>query len=300
MSHLLTNHSTTAAAVDRRPAAIVPQPLVSIIVRTHHGRRGFLEECLHSLAVQTYAELEIVVVEDGGGESRSLAEAFVAASGRRLNYISIPRQGRSRAGNVGLAVACGDLLGFLDDDDQFLPNHVDLLARALVDQLHAAAAYSLAYEVPTRVLSRQPLAYAEAGRYVVHRRPFDPADLLARNWLPIQAVLFRRELFERLGGFSESLEMLEDWDLWIRYLVPECVAHVPQVTSLHRVPGNADEALGRYRQMQAYRPQFRARHAGRLAAPPSWLERLGQQAISNPTLFRLYWSLRRRYYSLRA
>jgi len=298
MSRLLPTHSMTAAAADRPRAAIVRQPLASIIVRTHHGRRGFLEECLHSLASQTYAELEIVVVEDGGEVSRSLAAAFAAASGRRLNYLSVPRQGRSRAGNVGLAAARGDLLGFLDDDDQFLPEHVGLLVRALVDRPEAAAAYSLAYEVPTRVLSREPLVYQEAGRYVVHRRPFAPAELLARNLLPIQAVLFRRELFERLGGFSETLEMLEDWDLWIRYLVPKCVVQVPQVTSLHRVPDDVDEALRRYRQMQQYRPQFAARHRDRTAGRPSWIDRLGHRAISSRVLFRLYRSLRRRYYSL--
>jgi hypothetical protein len=297
MSRLLPTHSS-AAATDRCRAPIVGQPLVSIIVRTHHGRRGFLEECLHSLARQTYTELEVVVVEDGGDESQILAQDFAADSGRRLNYLSSPRQGRSRAGNVGLAAARGELLGFLDDDDQFLPDHVALLVRALSERPQAAAAYSLAYEVPTRVVSREPLAYAEAGRYVVHRRPFAPADLLARNLLPIQAVLFRRELFERLGGFSESLEVLEDWDLWIRYLVPESLVHVPQVTSLHRVPGDADEALRRYRQMQEYRPQFTARHADQLAARLSWFQRLGQEASSNRMLFRLYWALRRRYFGL--
>ena len=140
----------------------------------------------------------------------------------------------------------------------------------------------------------------EAGRYVVHRRPFTPGELLDRNYLPIQAVVFRRELFERLGGFSETLEMLEDWDLWIRYLVPESIVQVPQVTSLHRVPADAGEALRRYRTMQAYRPQIATRHAGAISAQPSWIRRLAQHAILNDVVFRAYWTLRKRYHSLRA
>ena len=298
MNRLPKDSSAIADAMAQKPPTPARQPLVSIIVRTHRGRQGFLRECLQSLASQSYTDLEIVVVEDGGEESRTLAADFATASGRRLNYLSVPRQGRSRAGNVGLAAASGELLGFLDDDDQFLPEHVELLARALRDQPQAAAAYSLAYEAPTRLLNREPLAYAEAGRYVVHRRAFDPTELLARNLLPIQAVLFRRELFERLGGFSEDLEMLEDWDLWIRYLVPERVVHVPQVTSLHRVPGDADEAQRRYRRMQEYRSQLIARHAGQLSERTSWFRRLSQPVVSSSPLFRLYWSLRRQYYTL--
>jgi glycosyltransferase involved in cell wall biosynthesis len=298
MNPLLKANSLPDSIADFRSTTKVRQPLVSIIVRTHQGRQGFLEECLNSLAEQTYAELEIIIVEDGGDESEPLAKAFAAASGRRLNYLSVPRQGRSRAGNLGLNAARGELLGFLDDDDQFLSEHVAVLVGALRERPEAAAACSLAYEVPTRVVSREPLAYTEAGRYVVHRRPFAPADLLARNFLPIQAVLFRRELFERLGGFSETLEMLEDWDLWIRYLVPACFVHVPQVTSLHRVPADAAEALARYRRMQKYRPRFAALHGNQIAGRESWFRRLGQKAISSAALFRLYWALRRRYYSL--
>jgi GT2 family glycosyltransferase len=199
-----------------------------------------------------------------------------------------------------LAAARGELLGFLDDDDQFLPEHVEALVQAFVDRPDVAAAYSLAYEVPTRVTSREPLVYVEAGRYVVHRRPFTPADLFARNFLPIQAVVFRSELFERLGGFSETLDMLEDWDLWIRYLVPESIVQVPQVTSLHRVPADAGEALRRYRKMQEYRPELAARHAGQIAVQPSWLRRSVQRMFSSSALFRLYWSLRRLYYSRRS
>ena len=88
--------------------------------RRSFGRCGYLKSArTRSLGV-VMVELEIIIVEDGGTESQPLAEAFAAASGRRLNYLA-SRQGRSRAGNVGLNAARGELLGFLDDDDQSQP-----------------------------------------------------------------------------------------------------------------------------------------------------------------------------------
>lgn len=274
-------------------------PLASIVVRTCRGRGELLAECLRSLAAQTYRPLEAVVVEDGSDANRSTAEAVAGQTGLRMTYRSIAKRGRCRAGNVGLAAAAGRFLGFLDDDDQFLPQHVELLAAALARQPSAPAAYGLAFEVPTRMLGREPLRYVEAGRYVVHRRAFEPSELASRNFLPIQAVLFRRELFERFGGLDESLENLEDWDLWIRYQAAGVFTCVPQVTSFHRVPARAAEALARYRQMQAYRPIFLARRKLQTdTLRPTW-RTLAQKLIARRPLFDAYWNARRVYYAWR-
>jgi glycosyltransferase involved in cell wall biosynthesis len=277
---------------------------VSIVVRTCRGRREFLQESLASLFAQSYARLEIVVIEDGSDDARALMGRLAASAGRPILYRSIEKAGRCRAGNLGLSLAGGHLLGFLDDDDRVFPDHVASLVDALQRRPQSPAAYSLACEVPTQMISQEPLRYRELARYVVHRRRWLPAELAGRNFLPIQSVLFRRELFARYGGLDEQLECLEDWDLWRRYLAAGEFVHVDRVTSMHRVPADSREAHARYRRLQAYRPTFDRKWDG----PPSLravepkqglLRRAAAKAFLHPWPFRLYWHARIWWYARR-
>jgi glycosyltransferase involved in cell wall biosynthesis len=279
-------------------------PPVSIVVRTCRGRLDFLQESLASLCAQSYPALEIVVVEDGSNAAGQLVERVATRSSRKIVYRPIAKAGRCRAGNLGLSLASGRLLGFLDDDDRLFPDHVASLVDVLLREPGAPAAYSLACEVPTRLVSSEPLCYQERARYVVHRRRWQAAELAGRNFLPIQSVLFRRELFQRYGGLDESLECLEDWDLWRRYLAAGKFIHVDRVTSMHRVPADAGEAHARYRRIQAYRPTFELKWSAAAgprsaAAEPGIVRRLAGRAILHPLPFRLYWHARIWWYSRR-
>ena len=79
-----------------------------------------------------------------------------------------------------------------------------------------------------------------------HKREFDRQLLAACNYIPIQAVLFRRQLFELYGGFDQRLENLEDWELWRRYSWLHDFRYCPKTTSLYHVP--ADPAVHAARQ----------------------------------------------------
>ena len=63
--------------------------------------------------------------------------------------------------------------------------------------------------------------------------------------MPIQSVLFQRQLYLDNGGFDLSLENLEDWNLWVRYSLRHDFLLIPKVTSMYRVPNNVDKALQR-------------------------------------------------------
>ena len=135
------------------------RPLVSIIVRTCDGRQQLLHECLRSIDAQEYRVIEIVVVEDGSASSQALVERFRAQPIWRCSITPSPRGGRCRAGNKGLESASGCLLNFLDDDDQFFPNHVGVLAEKLRQRPDLAAAYTLSLAVRTSLRSLDPLVY---------------------------------------------------------------------------------------------------------------------------------------------
>ena len=225
-----------------RRSLAAPRPLVSILVRTV-GRPAWLREALASCARQTYPNLEVIVVEDGSETSRAVVEEF--APGLAIRYHSTgQRVGRARVGNLALSMARGEYLNFLDDDDVLFADHAEVLVDAATRE-RAAGAYALAWEVETRVLDRQRARYEEVRRCTRHHQRFDRLALWHHNYLPIQAVLFHRRLYERHGGFLEDMEQLEDWNLWTRYTLEDDFLLVEKTTSKYRVPADAAAAAGR-------------------------------------------------------
>lgn len=217
-------------------------PMVSIIVRTCN-RPDTLRETLCSIRNQYYKNIEVVVVEDGPNVSeKMLKEEF-----NDLNYQYIcngKQTGRSHAGNRGLAMAKGEYINFLDDDDLFYPEHVLVLINELLKS-NKKIAYSTAFETSIDVKSRVPYEYEIKFIDIVHKGRFNRMKLFTRNITPIQCVMFHKEVYEQCGGFDESIEALEDWDLWIRFALKYDWKYVDKTTSLYRVPFNRKESAER-------------------------------------------------------
>ena len=221
-----------------RERASDPRPLVSILIRTC-GRPALLREALASCANQTYAPLEVVVVEDGPVRSRAVIDEFEERLAIRYLATGEP-VGRARAGNLAMREARGEWLNFLDDDDAFFADHVEVLVEA-ARRSGAPAAYALAWEFLDR-----PDAHRDDVRPASrHYQRFDRFLLWHHNYLPIQTVLFSRRLFETLGGFAEDMDCLEDWNLWTRYSLANDFEFVEKTTSKYRVPAQAALAAER-------------------------------------------------------
>ena len=214
-------------------------PLVSIVVRTYAGREHLLEQALCSIANQTYGNVEAIVVEDKGVTQRDVAERCAAKWGLRVRFQGVvtAESNRCLTGNRGLELATGQYANFLDDDDLFFADHVEyLVSRFLQSPDQHVAHYSLSWQVAG--------LWNESGRYEerLHeappgfRREFDRSVLSMFNFMPIQAVMFERHLFEKYGGFDVRLENLEDWELWRRYSRAGDFKLAPKTTSLFHVP----------------------------------------------------------------
>ncbi|MEW9673279.1 glycosyltransferase family 2 protein [Ammoniphilus sp. 3BR4] len=210
------------------------RPLVSIIVRTCE-RPSVLRETLISLRNQTYKNIEVVVVEDGPDVSRKLIEEEF--SDLQIVYkATMEKVGRCVAGNMALDLASGKYLNFLDDDDLFYADHVEVLCTSLAKNPQYKIAYSIAFETPIQILSKEPYQYKELFHNVQYREKFNRLVLLHHNYFPIQTVMFEKEVYKELGGFDLSLEVLEDWDLWLRYALKYDFLFVEKLTSIYRVP----------------------------------------------------------------
>ncbi|MDO5150930.1 MAG: glycosyltransferase family 2 protein [Oscillospiraceae bacterium] len=210
-------------------------PKVSIIVRTC-GRPSVLRETLVSLRNQTYDNLEIVIVEDG----ENCAGKMVNDEFGDMNIVYFAtgeKVGRSKAGNLAMERATGKYLNFLDDDDLFYPDHVEVLVTQLVKGENRAA-YSFAFETPIEIYSKEPYEYSVKNYLGIHKQEFDKIMLCHHNYIPIQAIMFEKSLFDEFGGLDESLDALEDWDLWVRYSLHTDFTCVKKTTSIYRVPHN--------------------------------------------------------------
>jgi len=148
-------------------------PLVSIIVRTK-DRPKLLKRALQSIAAQAYRPIEVVLVNDGGYDL-DIEEIRNILQDVSLNYIRLEKNtGRAHAGNVGIENARGEYIGFLDDDDEYYPEHLHFLTENLKDSV-LKIAYTDAEIVFTEFQDEE---HFEMFRYVYFSHEFSPATSL--------------------------------------------------------------------------------------------------------------------------
>ena len=209
-------------------------PRVSVLLRTK-DRPGFLAEALDSLRHQTFSDFETIVVNDGGPIPAALLEPV---PGRAIRVLAPPAPGgRTRALNTGLAAARGTYVAYLDDDDLYLPRHLDTLVRFLDGSDEYRAAYTSVRQIE-QVLSDDG-RYRDGCEITVYGRPFDAARLLYKNDIPLIGFAHRRALAEEAGGFDETFDQFEDWDFLIRLSARTRFHHLPVVTAVYRLRNDA-------------------------------------------------------------
>jgi glycosyltransferase involved in cell wall biosynthesis len=212
------------------PTAPGDLPKVSVIVRTK-DRPDLLAEALASLRAQTFTDFETLVVNDGGSLP---GEALEPAPGRALRIVRPePPGGRARALNAGLAAAGGTFVAYLDDDDLYLPSHLETLVAALEKEGAPEAAFSGVDQIARR---RGPDGnWRDEELLFRFGSPFDADRILFRNDVPLISLLHRRDLVGRIGPFDPAFDLFEDWDFLIRLSRAAALLYVPETTAVYRV-----------------------------------------------------------------
>ena len=207
-------------------------PRVSVVMPVYNGER-FVARAVRSVLASRFANLELLLLDDGSKDASARLATEAAAGDPRLRVVPLPHGGIAAARNAGLRAARGELLANADADDVVLP---DRIARqvAYLDahpECVAVSARSLVVdvdEVPLRI----------AGRYFAH----EDIDrwLLAGHGgaLGGESAMFRTEVARRIGGYADHLQSTgEDHDLWLRMAEVGRLAVLPQVLTLYRLHG---------------------------------------------------------------
>ncbi len=188
-------------------------PKISVIIPAYNVA-PYIGETLDSVFAQTFADYEVIVVNDGSPDTEDLERALARFIGR-LDYLKQENRGASAARNTGLHAAQGELVAFLDADDLWLPNYLDeqvKFMRARVCDLVCADA-----EVFNDA-SREEKTYMES--LMADAPPTGDVTFLgllsAEQSLITSGVVARRELVLEVGLFDEALRNSQDFDLWLR------------------------------------------------------------------------------------
>jgi hypothetical protein len=200
-------------------------PLVSVLLPTFNRPR-YLAQALASVVRQTYRNLQIVVVNDGGEDVSGIVRSF---DDPRIEFIDRKEnRGKPFSLNEALARARGEYVAYLDDDDVYYPHHVGVLVQILESTPNCDVAYSDLYKTYCNVL---PDGYRQVlSKHVEISRDFDRFLMLYFNHVLHVSLVHRRDLLERTGLYNEDLSILIDWDMTRRLAFFADFHHVPVIT----------------------------------------------------------------------
>jgi GT2 family glycosyltransferase len=197
---------TTSSPESAPESAPMLSPMFSVVIPTHN-RADKIAAALDSVFAQSFADFEVIVVDDGSTDG---TDAVLAPYRDRIALLGQERAGPARARNAGVARASGRYLVFLDSDDILPPWALATYARVIEA------------EAPVLVMTRVFKFNGEEELAGLEEAPLASVsypDYLAAATMPLPvsiAVAVRRSLVEAAGGFEERLICSEDQDLFLR------------------------------------------------------------------------------------
>lgn len=179
------------------------QPLVSIVLPTYNGSR-YLREAIESCLAQTYQHWELIIVDDCSTDSTPGIIAEYTAKDRRIRSIRHEQNRKlPQALNTGHEAARGDYLTWTSDDNRFLPAAIEEMTRFLNEHPSVGVVYT------------DSVLIDDTGRYMRDFPALPPSQLAYVDAVGA-CFLYRRGVYETLGGYDTELFLGEDYEYWLR------------------------------------------------------------------------------------
>ncbi|WP_196220105.1 glycosyltransferase [Terrilactibacillus tamarindi] len=180
-------------------------PLVSIITPSFNQNR-FIQETIQSVLSQNYTNIEHIVVDGGSTDGTLDVLKEWSEKDTRFRFISEPDRGQSEAINKGLKMARGEIIGWLNSDDTYLPKAIDRMVKAFNQHRELDMIYGNAY-------------ITNEKNTIIRPYPTKKMDLTTLfDTCPISqpSAFIKKSVFDAVNGVDESLQFCMDYDLWIR------------------------------------------------------------------------------------
>lgn len=200
-------------------------PAVSVIIPAYNAKNTIIET-IQSLQKQTFSDFEVIVINDGSTDNT--LEVLSAIQDSRIKVFSYENGGLPVARNRGISQATGEFITFLDADDLWTSDKLELQIAALQQHPEAGVAYSWTAFIDENsefLYAWAPLFY-EGNVY---------PQLLIRNFISSGSnIIVRRQFIEASGEFDPLLKSAEDWDYYIRLAALCPFVLVPKYQILYR------------------------------------------------------------------
>lgn len=215
-------------------------PTVSVVIPVYNGS-AYIRAALESVLAQTTPPIEVIVVDDGSTDDSAdiVAEVVAAAPAIPIHLLRQVNAGQSAARNAAAAVAEGELLAFLDQDDRWYPDHLRRLAAPFAENPVLGLCYGDFDEIDGD--GNWVMRSFIAAHGVVHPRSTVIQWIASDSMVLPTASVVRAAAFRSVGGFDPRLIGYEDDDLWIRLFRAGWTSQfVPRSLSVFRVhPGSS-------------------------------------------------------------
>lgn len=182
-------------------------PKISVIIPAYNSANTILET-IASVQQQTFTDFELIVINDGSTDNT--LELLETIEDNRLKIFSYTNGGLPVARNRGIAHSKGEFISFIDADDLWSKDKLELQSEALLRNPKAGVAYSWTMVIDEKGESFFP------GHLVSHQGDVSK-QLLSNNFIASGSnVMLRRSVVESIGEFDPTLKSAEDWDYWLR------------------------------------------------------------------------------------
>ncbi len=200
------------------------QPLISIVIPSYN-RWEFLQQAVASVIAQTYTNWELFVADDGSTDGTK--EGIQALNDKRIHVLSAPHCGNIAVlRNTGISAGTGEWVTFLDSDDLWVTERLELQLKFLQQQ-EKSWSYG-GFELMDEARQTIP---AKSGKYVALSGWITKELLTNKTSAVIGSLMIKRELFEELGGFDSNPELIwrEDYELVLRLSLKAEAVAVPEL-----------------------------------------------------------------------
>lgn len=184
---------------------------VSVILPCYNGAR-WISRAIKSILVQTYDNFELVIIDDGSTDSSKEIFAPYLCDGR-VRYIYQENRGFSGAINRGIKESKGDLIGFIGQDDIWIPNKLELQIKYFSKRRDIDLVYSNYYSIDSE---ERIIGVVKAMVPDFSSKQELITQLFLNNFIGFETVMVRRKCFDEVGFLDERMMAFSDHDMWLR------------------------------------------------------------------------------------